>query len=456
MDNIFGFNSIDSDAAFRLRGKGAVLWFTGLSGSGKSAIASAVERMLLESGIRAYLLDGDNVRLGLNSDLGFLDEDRAENVRRLGCVAALFADSGAVCLVSAISPFEKDRLKAKAECARMKISFTEIFVDTPLDECIRRDSKGLYARAKAGEIENFTGISSPYEVPENPDITIKTLELSVSESANMIADYTKTLLSLRKMAAFLCDTARKAGEEIMKVYTSNFTVERKSDDTPLTQADLAADKIIREALLEKHQDTAVLSEESADSPKRLKNSRCFIVDPIDGTKEFVKKNGEFTVNIGFTYFGKSIAGVIYAPALGKLFYAAKGEGAYAQSNFGEYFKRENRINVSDRMENLKVVTSRSHLNEETKELLDRNSDKIGSTIGIGSSLKGCLIASGEADAYYRTGGTMEWDTCAMQCIVEEAGGVFLQGDGSAMRYNRENTVNHKGFYILNNIENKFI
>ncbi|HZJ75349.1 MAG TPA: inositol monophosphatase family protein, partial [Clostridia bacterium] len=110
---------------------------------------------------------------------------------------------------------------------------------------------------------------------------------------------------------------------------------------------------------------------------------------------------------------------------------------------------------SDRKENLKVMTSRSHLDEETKELLQRNAAKISGTIAAGSSLKGCLIAAGEADIYYRTGYTMEWDTCAMQCIAEEAGGVFLQGDGSVMRYNREDLLNKKGFYILNNIENKF-
>lgn len=456
MENIFKFDNFDPDTRTRLCGKGAVLWFTGLSGSGKTAVAAQVERMLLEDGIRAYLLDGDNVRTGLNSDLGFSDEDRRENVRRLGCVAVLFADSGTVCLVSAISPFEKDREKAKKECARLGCSFTEIFIDTPLDECIRRDPKGLYAKARAGEIKEFTGISSLYETPADPDIAVKTLETSANEAARAITEYTKTLLSLKNMTAFLCDTAKEAGEGIMEVYKKDFEVWRKEDYSPLTQADLAANKVICEALVKKYPDFSVLSEESADSPERLKNPRCFIVDPLDGTKEFVKKNGEFTVNIGFSYFGKSIAGVIYAPASGRLFYAAKGEGAYSQTRFGEYFNKENRITVSDKTENLRVVTSRSHLDEETREILSGNSAKIGGTVGIGSSLKGCLIASGEADVYYRTGYTMEWDTCAMQCVAEEAGGIFRQGDGSPMRYNRERPLNDKGFYILNRAENKFI
>ncbi|MGI6745969.1 MAG: putative adenylyl-sulfate kinase [Firmicutes bacterium ADurb.Bin300] len=455
MDNIFRFDSLDIDTRSRLCSKGAVLWFTGLSGSGKTTVASIVERMLLESGIRAYLLDGDNLRSSINSDLGFSDEDRKENIRRIGCVAALFAHSGAVCLVSAISPFAKDRDRAKKECERFGCPFIEIFIDTKLSVCTKRDPKGLYKRALAGEIKDFTGISSPYEAPENPDILIKTEQTTAEEAARIVIDYTKTLLSLRDITEFLCVTAKKAGEVILQVYGEDFAVMRKEDDTPLTRADLAADEVIRKELEARYPDIAILSEESADDPKRLKNPRCFIVDPLDGTKEFVKRNGEFTVNIGFTYFGKSIAGVIYAPALGKLYYAAKGEGAYEQSNFDDFFRQKNAIRVSDKRENLRVVTSRSHLDEQTRALLERNKAKIGSTIGKGSSLKGCLIASSQADVYYRIGCTMEWDTCAMQCIVEQAGGVLLQGDNTQMRYNRENTVNEKGFYILNSIENKF-
>ena len=456
MDNIFKFKSKDEIKRRQLLGKGAVIWFTGLSGSGKSTIAAELEKVLLSGGMRAYLLDGDNVRLGLNSDLDFSSEGRAENVRRLYCVASLFADSGTIAIVSAISPFNKDREKAKEHCRKNACSFVEIFVDTPIEECIKRDTKGLYKKAVSGEIKDFTGISSPYEKPEDADIIIETLKTPAKKAAREVADYIEALLSIKEMTEYLCKAAKEAGDKIMEIYKRDFTVEYKEDKSPLTEADLLAERLIRKRLLEKYPDIAILSEESTDDLKRLKNPCCFIVDPLDGTKEFVKKNGEFTVNIGFSYFGKSILGVVYAPALRRLFYAAVFEGAYEYDFSGRYFTEKTAIKVSDRKENLKVMTSRSHLDDETKELLQRNAGKIGGTIKAGSSLKGCLIAAGEADIYYRTGYTMEWDTCAMQCIVEEAGGVFLEGDGSAMRYNRENSLNKKGFYILNNIENKFI
>jgi adenylyl-sulfate kinase len=160
--------------------RGAVLWFTGLSGSGKSTVASAVEQRLNAEGRLTYLLDGDNVRGGLNGDLGFSDADRVENIRRVAHVARLFWDANVITLVSFISPFRSER-----QFARDLIGpdFAEIFVDTPLELCEQRDPKGLYKKARAGEIPAFTGISSPYEAPEHPEIVLKTagepLETSV-------------------------------------------------------------------------------------------------------------------------------------------------------------------------------------------------------------------------------------------------------------------------------------
>ena len=186
MEHIFAFTPLHDDERARLNGRrGAVLWFTGLSGSGKSTIAAITERLLLEKGVPAYLLDGDNVRLGLNADLGFSRGDRAENIRRLGHVAALFAHSGTICLVSAISPFAADREKAQKAAAAFRCPFVEIFIDTPLEECIRRDTKGLYAKAQKGEIPEFTGVSSPYEPPFDPDIVRRTLETSPAEAASL-------------------------------------------------------------------------------------------------------------------------------------------------------------------------------------------------------------------------------------------------------------------------------
>ena len=167
--------------------EGRVLWFTGLSGSGKSTIAQGVERDLYNEGYIVQVLDGDNIRTGLNNNLGFSLEDRQENIRRIAEAAKLFAQSGIICICSFVSPTIQIR-----EMARQIIGpadFIEIFVDTPLDECERRDVKGLYAKARAGEIKGFTGIDSPYEVPVDPDINIKTLDNTEEESIQIVIEY---------------------------------------------------------------------------------------------------------------------------------------------------------------------------------------------------------------------------------------------------------------------------
>ena len=155
-----------------LGAKGATVWFTGLSGSGKSTVAAAVERRLVEAGRPAYVLDGDNLRHGLNADLGFGDDDRAENVRRLGEVARLMADAGMVALVPAISPFRAGREAARAAHEEAGLPFFEVHLATPLAECERRDPKGLYARARTGALTGLTGIDGPYEPPEHPELVL--------------------------------------------------------------------------------------------------------------------------------------------------------------------------------------------------------------------------------------------------------------------------------------------
>ena len=161
-----------------------LLWFTGLSGSGKSTIANAVEHALHERGIHTYTLDGDNVRKGLNNNLTFTPEDRTENIRRIAEVANLMVDAGLVVLAAFVSPYEKDRNNIREIVG--KENYVEIFIDTPLEECERRDVKGLYAKARSGEIKDFTGISAPYETPASPDIKIDTTSNSVEESVTMI------------------------------------------------------------------------------------------------------------------------------------------------------------------------------------------------------------------------------------------------------------------------------
>ncbi|WED20629.1 adenylyl-sulfate kinase [Vibrio sp. JC009] len=164
--------------------KPVVLWFTGLSGSGKSTIANVVEHELLQLGKHSYLLDGDNVRHGLNKDLGFSDNDRVENIRRIGEVAKLFVDSGSIVLTAFISPFISDREQVRDILEPGQ--FLEVFIDTPLDICEQRDPKGLYKKARAGEIKHFTGIDSEYQPPKAAEIHIRTEDKSVKECADMI------------------------------------------------------------------------------------------------------------------------------------------------------------------------------------------------------------------------------------------------------------------------------
>lgn len=166
--------------------KGAVIWLTGLSGSGKSTLAYALERRLIEIGQLTFALDGDNVRMGLCKDLGFRPEDRNENIRRIGEVAALFAEAGVLVLTSFISPYRADRIAAKATS---KGNFIEVYLDVSVDVCEKRDPKGLYKKARAGEIQNFTGISAPYEEPANPDVRVNTDELTVEQCVDKIVAY---------------------------------------------------------------------------------------------------------------------------------------------------------------------------------------------------------------------------------------------------------------------------
>jgi adenylylsulfate kinase len=166
-----------------------ILWFTGLSGSGKSTVANAVENLLFKAQKHTYLLDGDNVRHGLNKGLTFSEEDRVENIRRVGEVAKLFSDSGLIVLTAFISPFEVDRHMVR-DMTRPG-EFIEVFIDTPLSTCEQRDPKGLYKKARAGEIKDFTGIDSPYEAPKQPEITVVNDGISIEEAANQVIEYLK-------------------------------------------------------------------------------------------------------------------------------------------------------------------------------------------------------------------------------------------------------------------------
>ncbi|MFI3249354.1 MAG: 3'(2'),5'-bisphosphate nucleotidase CysQ [Eubacteriales bacterium] len=264
------------------------------------------------------------------------------------------------------------------------------------------------------------------------------------------------LIDLKEIEQFCADLAIKAGEKIMEVYDDPnlfSQTEVKGDKSPLTLADKRANDLIVAGLKKKFPDFAILSEEEKDDLSRRENPFCFIVDPLDGTKEFIKRNGQFTVNIALAEHQKVIMGVIYVPATGDLYYASKENGSFYKSPQGEVAQNKVSTQVGLREPSkIRLVMSASHGAPEMDALIEKYN--FTNFVKMGSSLKGCLVARGEAEIYYRHGPTCEWDTAAMQCIVEEAGGVFRQMDGSEMVYNRENTRNEKGFFAINSKENQ--
>lgn len=238
-----------------------------------------------------------------------------------------------------------------------------------------------------------------------------------------------SLLETAKIAA------QKASKKILEIYESgDFSVEAKADNSPLTLADKASHNVIIAEL----EQTAIpiLSEEGASIPFEIRKNWDYfwMIDPLDGTKEFIKKNGEFTVNIALIHQNRPVLGVVFTPVLDDLFYAVKGEGAFKN----EAKIRVNQFKLSE--SSLKVVASRSHLNDETKDYLDKLKDP--EIVSKGSSLKLLMVAEGEADLYPRYAPTMEWDTAAAQIIVEEAGGtVTIKDSDDPVRYNKEDMLN---------------
>ncbi len=177
---------------------GTVIWLTGLSGSGKSSISRSLEREIFAVGMQACILDGDNVRQGLNSDLGFSPENRVENIRRVAEVGCLMADAGLIVITAFISPYRADRRRAREIAARSEIDFIEVFVSAPLGVCEQRDPKGLYKKARAGEIKNFTGISAPYEIPEHAECTVHTDEQTIEESVAAVIECVRPRLTMTR------------------------------------------------------------------------------------------------------------------------------------------------------------------------------------------------------------------------------------------------------------------
>lgn len=238
------------------------------------------------------------------------------------------------------------------------------------------------------------------------------------------------------------DIAFAAGEEILEVYKdeASFGVEAKADDSPLTLADQRANKVICDSLIALNPDIPIISEENKaiEYAERKDFEYFWMVDPLDGTKEFIKRNGEFTVNIALIYKDKSIGGVVYVPVTDEMYWAIEGHGAWKKSNGNKERLAANKYSMED--EGLGVVCSRSHLNEETSAFLEKMNKP--ETVSKGSSLKFLIIAESNADVYPRLAPTMEWDTAAAQIVLEEAGGKVVRADDhTPLRYNKEILTN---------------
>ncbi|MDF3982335.1 3'(2'),5'-bisphosphate nucleotidase CysQ [Luteibacter sp. PPL201] len=237
----------------------------------------------------------------------------------------------------------------------------------------------------------------------------------------------------------LRDIARRAADAILEVYAQDFDVVCKADDSPVTAADLAAQRVIAEGLAALTPDVPVISEEAAAASwaERRTWRRHWLVDPLDGTREFVKRNGEFTVNIALIEHHRAVAGVVLAPVSGDTYYAAQGAGAWRQASAGDTPVRIRSRPVAD---TLGIIGSHSNPGAITRTLLERLGPH--ERVPLGSSLKFCVIARGDADLYLRLGATSEWDTAAAQCVLEEAGGAVLDLAGRPFRYNtRDSLIN---------------
>lgn len=260
---------------------------------------------------------------------------------------------------------------------------------------------------------------------------------------------------LNKELEVALEAVNSVRDVVLDIYNSrDMGVEIKEDNSPVTKADKAADEIIRKILSGAFPLYGMLTEETFDDKSRLEKDYVWIVDPIDGTKDFVAKDGEFTVNIGLSYKHEAVLGVIGIPYTGEIYYAVKGMGSF-------YLKNKDaepvRLHVSDKDENLTVLVSRFHITDEEKAVIEKHNNKITTIKTVGACIKGCHIAHGLADITYRYNpNTKEWDTCAMQVIVEQAGGFLVKFNKEPIRYNREDVYNRDGYIIINKMKNFLI
>lgn len=249
---------------------------------------------------------------------------------------------------------------------------------------------------------------------------------------------------LKELLDPVIQIAYQAGKAIMEVYDAGFEIEEKPDHTPVTEADMAANRVIESSLQELTPHLPILTEEAKPIPysERQKWERYWLIDPLDGTREFIKRNGEFTVNIALIDGDESVMGVVYAPVIGVLYYAAKGQGAFKQASTNEPIP----IRVREKCVGKTVVAcGRSHPTKEIKDFLTNLGEH--EIIRVGSALKSCMVAEGKVDLYPRLGPTSEWDTAAAQCVVEEAGGAITNTAMQRLRYNTKDDLLNPNFFV---------
>ena len=250
---------------------------------------------------------------------------------------------------------------------------------------------------------------------------------------------------LKELLDPVIQIAYQEGKVIMEVYDAGFSVEEKSDQTPVTEADMAANNVIESGLKKLTPHLPILTEETKPIPyaERKKWPRYWLIDPLDGTREFIKRNGEFTVNIALIDGDESVLGVVYAPVIGVLYYAAKGQGAFKQDSTNA----PKAIHVNNKCPRKTVVAcGRSYPTEEIINFLENLGEH--EIIRIGSALKSCMVAEGKADLYARLGPTSEWDTAAAQCVVEEAGGAITDTTMQRLRYNTKDDLLNPNFFVV--------
>jgi len=256
------------------------------------------------------------------------------------------------------------------------------------------------------------------------------------------------MLDIHRLLDATVKVAYQAGERILTVYNEDFHVEQKADNTPLTAADMAAHRAIVDGLTSLTPDIPILSEESEhiSFAERQSWNEYWLVDPLDGTREFIKRNEEFTVNIALVRGHEAVLGVIYAPVLGKIYYAAKGKGSYKRVALN----KAQAIHVqATRRDKLIVAGSRSHHSREFKKFIEHF--PAHEQINMGSALKSCLVAEGKIDIYPRLGPTSEWDTAAAQCIVEEAGGMLTDTSMQRLQYNTKSELLNPHFFVFGDV-----